>query len=156
MDNTRKINTTITTRYDKDHQDVFKNVLDLVNKNNISKSKAQLLLVERGLVHTNNPEPLIKEVEKVVYRDRPPVEKVVYKNRPKEEHITEDLTDELGGGNKTQQRPSADKLSTGDKANPHLALGEKKSAKNSNVGSWVVGLGIAGVIIYALWKNYTP
>ncbi|MBA7554722.1 hypothetical protein ES705_47353 [subsurface metagenome] len=152
MDNTRKINTTITTRYDKDHQDVFKSVLDLVNRNDISKSKAQLLLVERGLIHTNNPEPLIKEVEKVVYKDRPPVEKVVYRDRPKDEHITENPT-KLDGGIKTQQRPSADKLSTGDKANPHLALGEKKSANNSNIGSWVVGLSILGVIVYGLIKS---
>jgi len=155
-ENTRKIDTRITTRYDYKHQDIFREVLKLVEQNNIPKSTAQLLLVERGLVHTNNPEPLVKEVEKVVYRDRPPVEKVVYRDRPKEEHITEHLSDELIGGKADKgQRPSDDKLTSPNKANPLLALDEKKSSNNSNVGSWIFGLGIAGVIIYGLIKKYT-
>lgn len=139
----KKFEERITTRYIQDTKDTYDQIMDLVKENNIPKATAQLLLVERGLVHSNNPEPLVKEVEKVVYRDR-----------PKEEHITEDLT-ELDGGKITQQRPSADKLSTGDKANPHLALDEKKSANNSNVGGWLLGLGIVGVIVYGLIKNYT-
>ncbi|MBA7556913.1 hypothetical protein ES705_49638 [subsurface metagenome] len=155
MDNTRKINTTITTRYDKDHQDVFKSVLDLVNQNDISKSKAQLLLVERGLVHTNNPEPLIKEVEKVVYRDRPPVEKVVYRDKPKDERIIDTKSDQA---NQKGQRASDDKLTNPNKAksgpaSSKLALEEKKSSNDSNIGSWIVGLSVVGVIIYGLIKS---
>ena len=153
-DNTRKFSAIVSTRYGIPEKDIYQQVIDLAKKNNLAKSRAQLLLVERGLVHTQNPEPLIKEVEKKVYVDRP-VEKVVYKDRPKEEHITEHLSNELGEGKKTQLRPSADKLSTGDKANPHLALGEKKSANNSNVGGWILGLSVVGVIIYGLIKKYT-
>ncbi|MBA7591534.1 hypothetical protein ES708_33693 [subsurface metagenome] len=156
-DNTRKFNALIGTRYGLPEKKTYEQVLDLAKKNNLAKSRAQLLLVERGLVHTNNPEPLVKE--KVVYKDRPPVEKVVYKEKivykdKPEDRITEHLSDELIGGNADKgQRPSDDKLTSPNKANPLLALDEKKSSNNSNVGSWIVGLSVLGVIIYGLIKS---
>ena len=163
MDNTRKINTTITTRYDKGHQDVFKSVLDLVNRNDISKSKAQLLLVERGLQHTQNPEPLIKEVEKKVYVDRPVVtEKKVYVDKPvyidssKTEHI---IDKELGQANTKGQRADDDShepnKAKSDPASSKIALEEEKSSNGSNVGSWIVGLGALGFLLYGVYKYYT-
>jgi hypothetical protein len=145
--------------------------MDLVKENSVPKATAQLLLVQRGLVHTNNPEPLVKEVEKVVYRDRPgktvekvvykdrpPVEKVVYKSiLPKEERIREHITDKkLVGGKDKGQRASDDKLTTPNEANSLLASEVEKSSNNSNVGGWLLGLGIAGVIIYGLIKGHTP
>jgi len=155
----RNFEATVTTRYALSDKSTYEQLMDLVKKENLPKSRAQLLLVERGLQHTNNPEPLIKE--KVVYKDTPAIEKVVYKDRivykdrPKEEHIKEHLTNELVGGNDKGQRASADKLTTPNEANPLLASDEKKSANNSSVGGWLLGLGIAGVIIYGLIKNYT-
>lgn len=148
----------VTTRYNQVTKSTFDQLMDLVSKNSIPKSTAQLLLVQRGLQHTTNPEPLIKEKvvykDRVVYKDKPPVDKVVHKSIPKEEHITEHLT-ELDGGIDTQLRPSGDKLSSGDKANPRLALDEKKSPSNSNVGAWVGGGILASIVIYGLVKLFT-
>ena len=56
----------ITTRYTEPEKDVYEKVIDLVKKNSIPKSTAQLLLVKRGLQHTQNPEPLVKTVKEVV------------------------------------------------------------------------------------------
>ncbi|MBA7554625.1 hypothetical protein ES705_47252 [subsurface metagenome] len=165
MDNTRKFSATVTTRYGIPEKDIYKQVIDLAKKNDLAKSRAQLLLVERGLVHTNNPEPLIKEVEKkvyvdrpvekVVYKDRPPVEKVVNRDKPKDEHIIDTKSDQA---NKKGQRASDDKLTNPNKAksgpaSSKLALEEKKSSNDSNIGSWIVGLSVLGVIIYGLIKS---
>lgn len=164
---TKHLDERITTRYGEPDRDIYQQVMDLVEKERIAKSRAQLLLVKRGLLHTQNPEPLIKE--KVVYRDREVpvekiVEKVVYKSPPKvdestphtqeyvsiDEHIKGDLQN-------TGQRASADKLTTRDKADPpsssSIALKEKKSASEKNgVSGWTVagGLGIVGLLIYIL------
>jgi len=137
MDNTRKINTTITTRYDKDHQDIFKSVLKLVEENAISKSKAQLLLVERGLVHTNNPEPLIKEIEKKVYVDRPVekkvyVEKPVYVPAPKDEHID-------------TPKPS-------DKPQATQATQQETPTSTNSGWLWLLGGLVTGVGVLVGWK----
>jgi len=169
----------ITTRYTEPKRDVYEQIMALVKENGVPKSTAQLLLVERGLKHVSNPEPLIKTVVKEV-----PVEKIktvikevpVYKSPPKvdkstphtpehvsiEEHITDDHIQ--GDLQNTGQRSSADKLATRDKADPpspsSKALKEKKSAtkKNGSTG-WKVagGLGIAGVIAligYKIWQVY--
>lgn len=164
MENTRKFNATITTRYGLPEKEIYQQVIDLVKKNNLPKSRAQLLLVERGLVHIKNPEPLIKE--KVVYKDTPPIEKGVYKDRPVEKKVYVDrpvekkvyvnkpldkpfhkakpepdhhiVDTELVQENKKEQPPSVDKLKTGDKVNFHIALEEKKlPKKSSGVGGWI-------------------
>jgi len=164
----------ITTRYTEPDKQVYEKIIDLVKKNSIPKSTAQLLLVKRGLHHTENPEPIIKTVIKEV-----PVEKIVkeivYRDPPQpkpepkhlgghiqehvaiEEHITGDLQN-------TGQRASADKLTTRDKADPpsssSIALKEKKSASEENgISGWKIagGLGIAGVIgyiAYRIWNVY--
>lgn len=105
MDNTRKFNATITTRFDQGHKKLYKQTLKIINDLGVSKSKGSMLLIERGVEHTNNPRPLItpdpkpKVVVKkeVVYKDKPPIEKVVYKDRtiykdrPEQEHLTEHI-----------------------------------------------------------------
>ena len=53
---TKNFSATITTRYGEPEKDIYRQVIDLVKKNSIAKSRAQLLLVERGLQHTHNPE----------------------------------------------------------------------------------------------------
>ena len=147
----------ITTRYTEPKKDVYEQVMALVKENGIPKSTAQLLLVERGLQHTQNPEPLVKivkeVVEKVVPRDRYPYCKdctgkpKVDKSTPHiEEHVSieEPITDDhiRGDLQNTGQRASADKLTTRDKADPpsssSIALEEKKSAKEGNgIGGWI-------------------
>lgn len=151
-DDTRKQNTTITTRYREDQMDVYQGVMDLVKEHtpNLSKSLAQFLLVQKGLAHMDNPGPLVKEVEKKVYVDRP-----VYLDKPKDEHITDN---ESGQANEKGQRASDDKLTNPNKAKSDLAsskpaLEVEKSSKSSNVGSWIVGLSVLGVIIYGLIKS---
>lgn len=160
---TKSFSETITTRYNKEHQKVYNEVMDIVNKDSITKSTAQLLLVERGLVHTNNPEPLVKEVEKKVYVDRPVVtEKKVYVDKPvyidssKTEHI---IDKELGQANRKGQRADDDShepnKAKSDSVSSKLALEEEKSSNGSNVGSWIVGLGALGFILYGVYKYYT-
>lgn len=163
---TKNFDERITTRYGKREKNIYEQVIELVKKNSIAKSRAQLLLVERGLQHIQNPEPLIKE--KVVYRDRVkevPVEKVVYRDRPKQdEHVQEHVGIEehiQGDPPKSGQHPSADKLMTQDKAGPPVtALGEKKSAtKENGISGWKIagGLGIAGIVFYMgykIWEVY--
>ena len=153
---TKKFSATITTRYGLPEKNIYEQVIDLVKKESIAKSRAQLLLVERGLQHRHNPEPIIKE--KVVYRDRVkevPVEKVVYRDRPKQdEHIQEHVgTEEHIQGDlpKSGQHPSADKLMTQDKADPPVtALEEKKSA--NWVGSTVIGGGLIAALLYLILR----
>lgn len=162
---TKHFDERITTRYGESDKDIYQQVIDLVNKERIAKSRAQLLLVQRGLHHTQNPEPLIKE--KVVYKDRVKevpkvVEKVVYKSPPSQEHIGIDEPVKADLQN-AGQRASADKLTTRDKADPpssSTALETKKSASEENgISGWKIagGLGIAGVIgyiAYRIWDVY--
>ena len=162
-DDTRKFEARVTTRYGISEKDIYKQVMDLAKKNDLAKSRAQLLLVERGLVHTNNPEPLIKEVEKKVYVDRPVVtEKKVYVDKPvyidssKTEHI---IDKELGQANTKGQRADDDShepnKAKSDPASSKIALEEEKSSNGSNVGSWIVGLGALGFLLYGVYKYYT-
>lgn len=176
---TKLFSGTITTRYGEPDKDIYQQVMDLVEKERIAKSRAQLLLVKRGLQHVSNPEPLIKTVVKEV-----PVEKIktvikevpVYKSPPKvdtstphtQEHVSieEHITDGhiQGDLQNTGQRSSADKLATRDKADPpspsSKALKEKKSATKENGSTgWKVagGLGVAGLvglIAYKIWQVY--
>lgn len=155
---TKLFSGTITTRYGEPEKDIYQQVIDLVEKERIAKSRAQLLLVKRGLAHMGNPEPLIKE--KVVYRDREVpvekiVEKVVYKSPPKVDKSTQEhvaMDDHIRGDlQNTGQRASADKLTTQDKADPpsssSIALKEKKSAKEGNgIGGWIALGGFLAVI----------
>ena len=175
---TKLFSGTITTRYGEPEKDIYQQVIDLVEKERIAKSRAQLLLVKRGLQHTNNPEPLIKE--KVIYRDREvpvekiktvikevPVEKIVYRSPPKvdkptQEHVAMDdhITDEyIRGDTKSEQRPSGDIRTTQDKAvSPRdTALDIEKSPKADLDGKkggsgWAIagGVSIVGLIIYLL------
>jgi len=164
---TKKFDERITTRYNEPKRDIYEQVMALVKENSIPKSTAQLLLVERGLRHTNNPEPLVKTVIKEVPVEKI-VEKVVYKSPPKvdkstphtQEHVS---TDEhiRGDLQNTGQRASADKLTTRDKADPpsssSTALKEKKSASKENgIPGWKIagGLGVAGLIAYVGYKIY--
>lgn len=168
---TKNFSATITTRYGQPEKDIYQQVIDLVEKERIAKSRAQLLLVERGLQHTQNPEPLVKTVikevpvEKIktvikevpVYRDPPKVEKSTQEHVAADDHITEEHI--KGDLQNTGQRASADKLTTRDKAGPpsssSTALKEKKSAKEKNgVSGWAIagGLGVVGLLIYWLVK----
>lgn len=162
---TKKFDERITTRYAEPDKEIYHKVIDLVKNNGIPKSTAQLLLVKRGLQHTENPEPLVKE--KVVYKDRP-VEKVVYKdkivyqNRPKADEqgqglsIPEHITDEQIGGSDSGQRASGDDLTIHDKTDPpHTVLEEKKSPSSHTGetqiwGGWLP-LGIAGIAGLLWW-----
>jgi len=158
---TKNFSATITTRYGEPEKDIYRQVIDLVKNENIAKSRAQLLLVERGLQHTHNPEPIIKTVVKEVPVEKI-VEKVVYKSPPKvdkstsqrhlgiQEHITGDLQN-------AGQRASADKLTTRDKADPPSspALETKKSASEENgISGWGIagGLGIVGLLLYLIFR----
>lgn len=160
MSENKNFRATITTRYGKPEQTIYEKVIEMVNKEGIAKSRAQLLLVERGLHHTDNPEPLVKE--KVVYKDRPVekiVEKVVYRDKPAvnqgtQEHIR-------GADPNSQEGALSAKLTSGDKADPpssskgNTALGEKKAdTEGSGLGWLVLGAGITGVVLY-FWKRYT-
>jgi len=135
----------ITTRYTAKNKDIYDQVIDMSKSNGLAKSRAQLLLVERGLQHTNNPEPLVKE--KIVYKDRPPITKVVYKDRPKEEHIRDT---KLGRANEKGQRASDDKLTNPNKAKSGLALEEKKSSKGEAIAGWIGGGLLVSVVVGGL------
>ena len=107
----------ITTRYGEQQRSIYEEVMALVAKNSIPKSKAQLLLVERGLKHISNPEPLIKTVVKEVPVEKiktvikeVPVEKIVkvpvYRDPPKIDKSTKEpvamddhiIDESIGGG----------------------------------------------------------
>lgn len=139
MSYTRKFNATITTRFDEPHKNLYEQTLKIINDLGVSKSKGSMLLIERGVKHTNNPEPLIKEVEKTVYVDRPgkTIEKKVYvpvlTPTPKDEHIKEPKPKEK-------------------KEDPKE---EEKSSNGSNVGSWIVGLSAVALIGLGIYKSFT-
>ena len=140
---TKRFSENITTRYGLPEKDIYQQVIDLVKKENLAKSRAQLLLVKRGLEHMHNPEPLIKTVIKEV-----PVEKIktvikevpVYKSPPKvdkstQEHVAMDdhITDEyIGGDTKSEQRRFGDKPTTQDKAvsPPEYSFGYREIPKS--------------------------
>lgn len=153
---TKSFDERITTRYGKPEKEIYEKVMEIVQKQRLPKSRAQFLLVERGLQHTENPGPLVKE--KVVYRDRikeVPVEKVVYRDRPKQdEHVQEHVGIEehiQGDPPKSGQHPSADKLMTQDKADPPVtALEEKKSA--NWVGPTLIGGGLISILLYLILR----
>ena len=171
---TKRFSENITTRYGLPEKHIYQQVIDLVEKERIAKSRAQLLLVERGLKHVSNPEPLIKTVIKEV-----PVEKIktvikevpvevikevpVYKSPPKvdkstQEHVAMDdhITDEyIGGDTKSEQRRFGDKPTTQDKAvsPPNTALDIEKSPKagldgkkDKGIGGWIALGGFLALI----------
>lgn len=147
-----KLRENITTRYGESKKDVYQQVIDLVKKNGIARSEAQFLLVKRGLEHTTNPEPLVKEVPKDRYpyckdcKGRPTKEPVAM-----EDHITDES---IGGDHKTGQHPSGDILMTQDKADspnkkaleakksPEVVSGEEKKG----IGGWIALGGFLTVI----------
>jgi len=171
---------TITTRYGEPDKQAYQQVIDLVEKEKIAKSRAQLLLVKRGLAHPGNPGPLVKE--KVVYRDKVkevpiekiktvikevPVEKIVYRDKIEStrEHVA---MDNIGVGNTSEQRRSGDKPTTRDKAvstPSNTALEVTKSPEpdvheNNGIG-WKIGaglgvLGILAVVGIKIWQVYHP
>jgi len=157
----------ITTRYGEPERDIYEQVITLQKKNNIPKSRAQLLLVERGLKHVSNPEPLIKTVVKEV-----PVEKIktVIKEVSKDKYsyckdcngrpepkvdkstqepvsLTDHIKDEsIGGDHKTGQHLSGDTLMTQDEADPpnkkaseakKSPEGNSSSEEKKGIGGWI-------------------
>jgi len=164
MPGKRNFEATITTRYGLPEKDIYRQVIDLVKKNNLAKSRAQLLLVERGLQHTHNPGPLVKTVIKEVPVEKI-VEKVVYKSPPKvdkstshiQEHVSidEHITDEsIGGDQRSGQYPSGETLMTQDRAgSPNKEALEAKNSpgdnpgKGSNVGGWIALGGFLALIL---------
>jgi len=148
---TKHFDQRITTRYGEPDKEIYHQVIDLVKNNGIPKSTAQLLLVKRGLEHTQNPEPLVKE--KVVYKD-----KIIYLDKPKHDKQEQGLSiQEHIGGSDTGQRSSGDILTTRDKADPpHTALEEKKSPSDTTRESlnWVGWLGLSGVIGVIAYRVY--
>jgi len=166
----KNFSATITSRYGEPERDIYRQVIELVKKNNIAKSRAQLLLVERGLQHTQNPESIIKTVvkevpvEKVVYRDPPKVDKsTLQKHLGTQEHvgIEEHIIDEhiRGDDQNTGQRASKgqahDPGQGSPPSSPKTALGEKKSLKKENgISGWAIGggLGILGLLLYLIFK----
>jgi len=120
---------------------IYKQVQTLANKNKLFMSEAGKLLINRGLHHTNNPEPLIK-------KDTPKETPLSYINRHyKTEHIGEDP--------KTQQLLSGDKLKTGDKASSsHNALEVEKSPPVDRNNPWLT-VGLIGLGVYVIYKVYT-
>lgn len=159
MPGKRNFEATITTRYGLPEKDIYQQVIDLVKKENLAKSRAQLLLVKRGLQHTNNPEPLIKTVIKEV-----PVEKIVkeivYRDPPKVDKSTPHTQEHVRGDDHiTEQSASKGQAQNSGQGNPpsspNNALGEKKSLKKENdVSGWAIagGLGLVGLLIYWLVK----
>lgn len=91
--------------YGSKKREEYNKVVELAKKNNLSKSAAGRLLIKQGLIHMNNPKPLIKEKpvyerpypacencngkpqEKIVCRTiEVPVEKVVYRDKPNQKN----------------------------------------------------------------------
>ena len=144
---TKRFSGTITTRYGEPEKDIYQQVIDLVEKERIAKSRAQLLLVKRGLEHYNNPEPLIQE--KVVFRDVPgkTKEKVIYKDkivyRDKEGVSTEPVSiqEHIGVGDHITEQPASRgqaQDSGQGKSTPNPALGVKKSPEEKKgIGGWI-------------------
>jgi len=95
---TKSLNERLTIQFGESRRKVYNDFMEVVKAENIPKSTAGYLLLEKGILHKSNPPPLIKEVEKKVYVDRPVekvVEKKVYVDRPKvkREHLTDRIVD---------------------------------------------------------------
>jgi len=145
-----KLRENITTRYGESKKDIYEQVMDLVKKNSIAKSEAQFLLVQRGLQHTTNPEPLVKEVPKDRYsyckdckgRPKPKIVDQGLSKEPvaREVHITDES---IGGDHKTGRHLSGDTLMTQDKADSpnKKALEAKKSPEDDGSGEEKKGIG---------------
>lgn len=104
---TKSFNERVTIQFGETRRKVYDDFLAVVKQENVPKSTAGYLLLQKGILHRNNPEALIpKEVEKKVYVDRP-VEKVVYKDRPKvidtpkTEHLSNRIVDSKPKGKQT-------------------------------------------------------
>jgi len=133
----------------------YHRVVDIAKEENLSLSKTGKLLINKGLIHKDNPEPLVKVKEKVVYKDRPPITKVVYRDRPNE-HIVEHLSDiKVDQANDKEQPASVDKLRTPNEAksglpSSKLALEEEKSTKGEKIAEWIGGGILASIIVGGL------
>lgn len=147
-------------RYTGQEMKDYRRVKQLAEQNKDPLSTTGKLLINRGLTHTDNPEPLVKTVkevvEKVVAKDRYPYCKDC-SGKPKVDKSTQEpvamddhITDDIGEGVQSQQHLSGDKLMTGDKAepSPNTALDIKKSPNDegSNLGGWIMLGGILTVL----------
>jgi len=162
---TKSLNERVTIQFGESRRKVYNDFMEVVKKESIPKSTAGYLLLEKGILHRNNPEPLIKEVEKKVYIDRPgkTIEKKVYVDRPvfipapNTEHI---INKALGQANAKGKRASDDKLTNpneakSDSASSKLALEEKKSSNGSNIWCWVLGLSVTGLVGWGIYNSFT-
>lgn len=127
----------------------YNQVKELADENKLFMSGAGKLLINRGLQHTNNPEPLVKPEPKVITKIVP---QLVYVNRP-------DNTEHIGESQEPQQHLSGDKLMTGNKADlsPN-ALEVKKSPPEDREDFWakVVLYGLGGsFIVYKVYDWFT-
>lgn len=145
---TKKFDERITTRYGQKDESTFRNVMHLVEKNNLPKSTAQLLLIQRGLTHTNNPGPLTKEVEKKVYVDRP-VEKKVYVDRAVEKVVYKDRPKIIDAPKETQRTHDEIIRNVEDKEKLEE---EQNSLDNSNTGKWIAGSLAVGGVCYCVYR----
>jgi len=136
----KKLDERITIRFGETRREVYNQFMGVVKEENIPKSTAGYLLLEKGILHRNNPEPLIKEVEKKVYVDRPVekvvekiVEKKVYVDRPKVEHIV----DKPKPSGKPKSIQSVDKAT------------QQETPTSTNSGwLWLLG----GLVAFCGWK----
>jgi len=127
----------------KDDPDL-RRVIDITSELSKSKSEVARKLINRGLAHTHNPNPLFPEAEEPAKTTRREHKLVT---RP-----TSVVSVEPVSGEQSQLRPSGDKLSPGYKADRVIdstpALDKKKSPQKdkSNLG-WIA-LGVLGVSVF--------
>ena len=139
----KKLNERITIQFGESRKKVYSDFMSVVKEDNIPKSTAGYLLLQKGILHRNNPEPLVIPKPKVVikkevvYRDRP-VEKVVYRDRSEKEHLTDRIVD--------IPKPKPKGIQTTQQDN---------SSNGSNTGKWVGGSLLVGVVGYILYKVFT-
>lgn len=128
----------------------YEQVKSLAEKNNLSMSDAGKRLVNRGLQHINNPEPLVKEKPKVVTKV---VKQLVYVNGPDDnkEHIEVDP--------KSEQHPSGDKLMTRDQSKSTSNAQDKKEVSTKDEDNkWIkIGVGVlaGSFLVYRLYAWLT-
>lgn len=155
----------------------YQKVMELVERNGLSKSGAGKRLIRRGLTRMDNPEPLVKEkivevsVEKPVFRDRYPYCKdcrgqpeakpeAKHAGETVQEHITDEPIQEHIAGDppKTGQRPSGDMLTIQERADPpfNKALEKEKSPdKDTNWGGLITGISLLAIGIGGLIYKLT-